>query len=125
MPVKPSQVYAPRVKGCLLYTSYAVLQHLDGERYLPVPIGITRQGQWMRYEGGIEKIPRDTWLQDPLCKPVVVLPGHETGALLEWGPAGPSQIAVDVALPIDVYKRQGQDRGGGDERLSPRKGDPH
>lgn len=91
-----------------LQSAYAVLQHLDGERYLPVPIGITRQGQWMRYEGGIEKIPRDTWLQDPLCHPVVVLPGHETGALMEWGPAGPSQVAVDVALPM-LHGKNGED----------------
>ena len=44
-----------------LQSAYSVIRHMDRSKYAPVPIGITRQGEWYRFHGDIEEIAAGTW----------------------------------------------------------------
>ena len=39
-----------------LQSAYAVLTHLDARRYSVLTVGITRQGEWLYYNGALERI---------------------------------------------------------------------
>ena len=44
-----------------LQSACSVLANLNLEKYEVIRIGITRQGDWYRYEGDLERIHKDTW----------------------------------------------------------------
>ena len=39
-----------------LQSAHAVLKHLDWNKHEIIPVGITRDGDWYYYTGGIDKI---------------------------------------------------------------------
>lgn len=39
----------------------AVMRAVDKEKYQVVPIGITKEGKWLLYDGPLERIENDTW----------------------------------------------------------------
>ncbi len=44
-----------------LRSAYEVLSNIDGEKYDVIMLGITKNGEWYIFEGGIEEILNDTW----------------------------------------------------------------
>lgn len=42
-----------------LQSAYAVLTHMDEEKYNVIPLGITENGQWFKYCGSYENIKKD------------------------------------------------------------------
>lgn len=42
----------------------SVLKNIDREKYIVYPIGITKDGQWFKYEGDIENIESGQWERD-------------------------------------------------------------
>lgn len=53
-----------------LKSAYNIIKNMDMEKYELVLIGITKQGNWMLYQGSAELIPDDNWIDDTLCKAV-------------------------------------------------------
>ena len=66
-----------------LISASSVIRALDSEKFVPIYIGITRNGKWKKYDGPAEKIQDGSW--------------EETATDLEPGQL--SEI-VDFALPI-------------------------
>lgn len=92
-----------------LESAAAVIHGLDAERYVPVPVGITRQGDWYAFTGTTEQIAEDSWHEDGAhCVPAVLSPRRSAHELLTCGPEGLRRIAVDIALPI-LHGRNGED----------------
>ena len=92
-----------------LESAAAVIRNLDRERYSPVPVGITRQGDWYHYTGEIQQIAADTWHMDRAhCTPAVLSPCRSSHELLICGPDELRRIPVDAALPI-LHGRNGED----------------
>ena len=50
--------------GISLNSGYAVLTNIDKDKYDIVPIGITKDGRWFRYDGDAENIKNDKWHED-------------------------------------------------------------
>lgn len=44
-----------------LMSATSVIEAMDREKFQVVPIGITREGQWKRYDGPVEEIAKGTW----------------------------------------------------------------
>ena len=80
-----------------------VAQHLDGDRYEPYYVGITRAGAWMLCDGG----PDGAWEHDG-CRPVVLSPDRRTRGLLVLERGRYETIGVDVVLPV-LHGRLGED----------------
>lgn len=66
-----------------LQSAHAVIQHMDKDRFTPIPIGITRRGEWYRFNGDIDEIAADTWHTSGECTPFNFPLGRTSHALLD------------------------------------------
>jgi hypothetical protein len=57
-----------------LQSAYAVICNIDRQKYNPVTVGITQEGNWFYFSGEIDKIQKDTWYNEMDCVPVVLSP---------------------------------------------------
>ena len=70
--------------GVSLQSAQAVLEHLDRDKYQPLMVGITREGQWLCYRGPASAIG-----------PHPLRPGPGPGpasAPASWGPGEPGEL---------------------------------
>ncbi len=92
-----------------LQSAYSVLEHLNAEKYEIVPIGITRQGDWYRYNGKYSNIEKNTWLEDTdNLIPIVVSQNRSLGGIIELGREGNRVTKLDLAFPV-LHGRNGED----------------
>lgn len=91
-----------------LQSAYAVITHMDTEKYEPVLIGITKKGSWYLYQGEADKIPGDNWYSEQDCVPVVVSPDKELHGILLLKEQGIEKISLDKALPV-LHGKNGED----------------
>ena len=89
-----------------LQSAAAVLENLAPARWAPVPVGITREGEWLHYTGPLPAIPADTWHKDQLhCVPCTLNAARGAGEL--WLADG-RRIAFDAAFPV-LHGKNGED----------------
>ena len=92
-----------------LQSAYAVLAHLNSEKYTAIPIGITKDGDWFRYHGDPARIPDDTWWKDPSqCVPVAVAQNRSVHGMIELLPDGNRATYIDLAFPV-LHGQNGED----------------
>ena len=78
-----------------LQSAAAVLRNLDRERFCPLPVGISRKGDWFLFSGSEAAIEDGSWLSLPECAPCALLPDRSARALLVRGPQGARQLPLD------------------------------
>lgn len=91
-----------------LQSAYAVISHMDREKYTPILIGITKQGAWYYFDGDIAEILSDTWHHSASCVPVAVSPNRSEHVLLKYTDNILEKIPIDAAFPI-LHGRNGED----------------
>lgn len=92
-----------------LQSACAVLENLDAEKYEVIPIGITRQGDWFRYRGCLERIKDDTWSRDGRhLVPVVISQNRKQPGMLELGENEINLVRLDLAFPV-LHGKNGED----------------
>ncbi|MDE6015620.1 MAG: D-alanine--D-serine ligase VanG [Acetatifactor sp.] len=91
-----------------LESAYAVLCNLDKAKYRPLPLGISRQGQWFYFMGDFSKIKEDTWCNGTDCVSAVLSPDRTAHELLLLKEERVERIPVDVAFPV-LHGRFGED----------------
>lgn len=91
-----------------LQSASSVISHLNTEKYEPILIGITREGQWLHYTGPVEKITADTWQSDGSCTPAVISPSREAHGILRFSGERMDRIFIDAAFPV-LHGRNGED----------------
>lgn len=92
-----------------LESAFAVLSHLDAEKYELIPVGITRQGSWFRYYGRMEAIRDDTWhSRSEHCVPAILSPDRQVHGLVEFRQESTCQIRLDLVFPI-LHGKNGED----------------
>lgn len=94
--------------GVSLQSAYAVISHMDKEKYMPVLIGITKKGDWYCFDGNIENILSDTWHTSIDCVPVAVLPDRSEHALLKYTNNRIEKVCIDAAFPV-LHGKNGED----------------
>lgn len=55
-----------------LQSAYAVITHMNREKFTPLPIGITPSGEWFLFQGRPDRISNDTWYKEEDCVPVTL-----------------------------------------------------
>lgn len=93
--------------GVSLQSAYAVISHMDTDKYEPVLIGITKAGDWYLFEGNIESIPSDTWHTQE-CTPAAVSPNRSERVLLKIQNGKAEKIRIDAAFPV-LHGQNGED----------------
>lgn len=92
-----------------LQSAYSVITHMDQQKYEIITIGITSEGQWLRYTGDLGKIQQNNWYQDvDHCVPVAISPNRYTNKLLEFKNGDVTETMFDIVFPI-LHGKNGED----------------
>ena len=75
-----------------------MLTALDKEKYQVLPVGITKKGQWLIYNGPVEHIKNGEW--EKYGTPVCLSPDATKKALLKIVNGRAKEIPVDVVIPV-------------------------
>lgn len=91
-----------------LQSASAVIQNIDREKYQPVLIGITREGEWLYYQGSTQDIRQDCWHSSKSCRPVWVSFDKRDHGIFVMNKEEPFLISLNGALPI-LHGKNGED----------------
>lgn len=91
-----------------LQSAHAVLTHLNPHKYALLPVGITREGDWLLYSGPLDALPNDSWqAHAACCEPCLLSPSRSRRALRTFGRA-PAEYPVDAVFPV-LHGKNGED----------------
>ena len=90
-----------------LQSAYGILRHMDPSRYVPLPVGITREGRWLWYSGPLGHLTDGTWESRPECVPCTLSLDRGNGRLLPLDGSG-CALAFDAAFPM-LHGKNGED----------------
>ena len=91
-----------------LQSAYSVIQNLREDIYEKIIIGITKQGEWYRFYGNVDKLLNDSWCNSRDCCKAILSPSREDHGLLEIREKGLKKTRVDVAFPV-MHGKNGED----------------
>lgn len=92
-----------------LDSACSVLENIDREKFCPIPIGITREGDWYLYRGELSKIRDGSWAESPDRVTVTVSPDRsEHRLILLFEDGGREELPVDVVFPV-LHGKNGED----------------
>lgn len=75
-----------------------IISHMDNEKYFILPVGITKEGQWLIYNGPVENIKSGEW--EKYGTPAILSPDATQKSLLKIVGGKVKQIPVDVVFPV-------------------------
>lgn len=92
-----------------LKSAFSVLENLDREKYDVIQIGITRQGDWYRYSGELDRIANDTWLDDKYNLTAIgVSPSRSAKGFIEFDGNEYRAVTADLVFPV-LHGKNGED----------------
>lgn len=92
-----------------LQSASAVLEHIDRESFDVMPIGITREGEWYRYTGELNRIADNTWWKDQeYLYSVIVSQNSSARGLIELSGENYTMIPIDLVFPV-LHGKNGED----------------
>lgn len=65
-----------------LESAYSVITNLDRNKYRPIPVGITRSGDWFCFVGSIDALRSDGWHYGENAVPAAISPDRSKKSLL-------------------------------------------
>lgn len=92
--------------SCLSVTS--VLQHLDRTKYNVIPVGITKDGRWFRFDGDLALIADGKWEHSGQITPASLTPSTDLHGIAVREENGIRVVPVDVVFPV-LHGRNGED----------------
>lgn len=78
-----------------LVSAQSVISHMDSEKYDILMVGITREGKWRLFEGGVSSLTKESWLS--FAEKEAFLTPNGLAVLMD---GGLSFTAFDVIFPI-------------------------
>ncbi len=92
-----------------LQSAYAVLAHINRKKYEVIPLGITRKGDWFRYNGPYERIEKDEWHEDGNnCVKAYISPDRSVHGVMEFDKGRWKSMSVDAVFPV-LHGKNGED----------------
>lgn len=94
--------------GVSLRSAQAVLEHLDRNKYQPLTVGITREGQWLCYRGPVSAIGDGSWERAQAeLTPCALAPDRDRHQLLLLSDRV-GRVSFDAAFPV-LHGKNGED----------------
>ena len=91
-----------------LRSAESVLKNLDPEKYNIIPVGITKDGDWIRFGGtDYSELPSGKWLENPDNRRAAISPIRGQGLLCFEGDCVVREL-VDVVFPV-LHGENGED----------------
>ncbi len=95
--------------GVSLQSAYAVMTHMDRDKYDIIPIGITKEGTWFRYAGNLDRLIDDTWWTDTKnLYRTAVSQDRAVRGFLELAKETYRVLHVDLVFPV-LHGKNGED----------------
>lgn len=92
-----------------LQSAYSIITNINQEEYEGILIGITREGEWFRYYGDINKIKEDTWhLDKESCIKVYISPDRSVHGIIEFIGNEQKVTYLDGVFPV-LHGKNGED----------------
>ena len=91
-----------------LQSAYAVITHMNPDLFDVIMLGITREGNWLRYQGDTSKLLDNTWFADESCTSALLSPNRADHGILEFKKDGVFLIKIDAAFPV-LHGKNGED----------------
>ena len=92
-----------------LLSAKSVIENIPREKYELIMLGITRNGEWMLYRGGTEKLPGSEWEEDEGNLPAFLSPDTKTKGIVVLHKSGSYEILTpDVIFPV-LHGANGED----------------
>lgn len=82
-----------------------ILSAINREKYDLVLLGITKEGEWYLYNGDIDRLPEDKWLQSPDLEKAYISPDSSVHGVVT---ASGKTIRLDAVFPI-LHGKNGED----------------
>lgn len=90
-----------------LMSAATVIRALDKNKYDIHMIGITKDGQWRYFDGGVDEISDFDGMYDKL-RPAVISPDRNTHGIMVFENGGTRIIKIDAAIPA-LHGKNGED----------------
>lgn len=91
-----------------LESSYSVIKNINKEKYEIILIGITNDGDWFKFEGNVEDIKNNSWLQNGKCTKVVISTNKSDKGIIEIENTKINLIKLDAIFPV-LHGKNGED----------------
>ncbi len=91
-----------------LHSAYAVITHLNKNLYEIIMLGITREGNWFRFQGNPDKLLCNTWFTDETCVPALLSPSRADHGIIEFKDNTAVNIKIDAVFPV-LHGKNGED----------------
>lgn len=92
-----------------LQSAFSVVQNMNENKFEVFPVGITREGEWYHYTGGLEQIRDNSWAEEKEnLHSVAVSQSRPAPGFLVFDGDGCRRIPVDLVLPV-LHGRNGED----------------
>ena len=92
-----------------LQSAFSVLQNINENKFEVFPVGITREGEWYHYTGGLEQIRDNSWGEEKEnLHSVAVSQSRPAPGFLVFDGDRYRRIPVDLVLPV-LHGRNGED----------------
>ncbi len=91
-----------------LISAKSVIENMPKDKYEPVLVGITKEGEWYLYEGDVALLPEDKWLENKNCiTPATISVSRSDHGIVVFGDKV-KKIRVDIAFPV-LHGKNGED----------------
>lgn len=90
-----------------LESSYSVIKNINKEKYDIILIGITKSGDWFKYDGEIENIKNNTWEQSGKCTKIVISTNKSDRGIIDLE-NNAKIIKLDAIFPV-LHGSNGED----------------
>ena len=84
----------------------SIISNLDPEKYYVIPVGITKDGKWMIYNGPVDNIKNGEW--EKFGTPAILSPDASQKGLLKTVGGKVKLIPIDLAFPV-LHGKYGED----------------
>lgn len=87
----------------------SVISNIPAGKYETLIMGISKDGKWYLYDGSIENLPEDKWLEDKAhLTPAILSPDREHHGVIRLDGANKGVERVDVIFPV-LHGKNGED----------------
>ena len=86
----------------------SVVENADRNKYELVLLGITRDGRWLRYTGGVADMRACQWAESDAVSPAFIAPDTGIKGIVTLEEGRYTLLAVDVVFPV-LHGRMGED----------------
>lgn len=91
-----------------LESAYSVITNINKDKYEVILIGITKEGDWYKYEGDIESIKNNTWQEKGKCTKAVISSSKSDKGIIVIDGEKTELIKLDAIFPV-LHGKNGED----------------